>query len=258
MRTRDLGDPDRFADRHAIDPQPGALAVVRLDEHADREAASVVWDDPGGRPDAALELVADHPRPPADIALRDGSGRCRGQCRTKVLGPDMEAVDVVEETVVGLAHDRKRPMVRPGIGTLDRNGHERVADDPDAVRVGDRHRARELAGLADPLETGHLAVAVQAVAARVHRFVPAVVGPRHDDRHSRPDRSTSHDERSVALDDRGVADSNAGHVRDGVAGTRPSPADDDPKVADAHRAMLAVPPGASLVSHAWAAVSSKG
>ena len=51
--------------------QPVAPAVVGLDQHADRVAAASAVDDPRRRPDAALELVADHARPAADVALGD-------------------------------------------------------------------------------------------------------------------------------------------------------------------------------------------
>ena len=62
--------PDALADGDAVDAQPGAPAVVRLHEHAERPA---VLDDPGGRADPALEAVADHARAAADRALLDGA-----------------------------------------------------------------------------------------------------------------------------------------------------------------------------------------
>ena len=40
-RAGDLAHRDGFADPHAVDAQPVALAVVRLDQGADREAADV-------------------------------------------------------------------------------------------------------------------------------------------------------------------------------------------------------------------------
>ena len=64
-------------------------------------------------------------------------------------------------------------------------------------------------GLADPLEPGQLAVAVQAVAAGVDRLGEDVAVVRDDDRHAGPDRALADDERSVAADDRRVADPDA-------------------------------------------------
>ena len=104
-------DADLLADRHAIDPQPRPLAVVRLDQDPDRVPAAVVGDDPRRRPDPALELVADHPRPATDVALGDGSAGRRGQRRAQVLAAHVEAVDVVEQPVVRLADDRQRPVL---------------------------------------------------------------------------------------------------------------------------------------------------
>ena len=70
-----------------------------------------------------------------------------------------------------------------------RVGDERVADDADAVRVGDPDDAAEQPRLADPLEPGELAVAVEPVAAREHGLGPDVVLVRDDDRDAGPDRA---------------------------------------------------------------------
>ena len=71
VRARRLVDGDLEADRHPVDPQLVALAVVGLHQHADRPAAHARVHDPRRRPDAALELVAHHAGPAADVALGD-------------------------------------------------------------------------------------------------------------------------------------------------------------------------------------------
>ena len=96
--------------------------------------------------------------------------------------------------------------------------------------------AGQLAGLADPLEPGQLAVAVEAMAAGVERLGPDVAVVRHDHRHAGPDRPLADDERAVAPDERRVADPDARHVRDRVGRARPAPPDDDPEIACSHRA----------------------
>ena len=98
----------------------------------------------------------------------------------------------------------------------DRVGDQRVADHADAVGVGDRDRPAEQARLADPLEPGELAVAVEPVAAGEHRLGPdvALVGQDHGDAGAH--RSLADDERAVALDQRRVPDAHAGDVGDGV------------------------------------------
>ena len=64
--TRDL-----TADRHAVDREALAAAVVRLHERADGPAA----DDARSRAGAALELVTDHARAAADPALGEPARR---------------------------------------------------------------------------------------------------------------------------------------------------------------------------------------
>ena len=75
-------------------------------------------------------------------------------------------------------------------------------------------------GVADPLEPGQLAVAVDPVRAGEERL-----GRRHDDGDSRPD--------AVALDQRRVADADAVDVRDRVRRPGWETADLDPEVAGA-------------------------
>jgi hypothetical protein len=125
VRRGHLRGRDRLADRHAVDPQPLAPAVVRLDEDADGPAALCLVDDPRRRPDPALELVADHPRPAADVALDDRPARRRRHRLVDVIHRHVEAVDVVEQPVPRLAGDRQRPERRP-----ERQLPDRVADDP--------------------------------------------------------------------------------------------------------------------------------
>ena len=68
-----------------------------------------------------------------------------------------------------------------------------------------RDRRRQQARLADPLEPGQLAVAVEAVAAGEDRLGQASPSCGHDDRDAGPDRALADDERPVALDERRVA-----------------------------------------------------
>ena len=84
--------------------------------------------------DAPLELVADHARASADVALVDFD-RCRRQCGLDVDRRHALRLDVVEKPVVGLADDRQRPGVVVGGARCDR-----VADDADAEGVGDSDR----------------------------------------------------------------------------------------------------------------------
>ena len=69
---------------HAIDGQPLSPPVVGLHQRADRPAAVGLRQHPGGRPDAALEVVAHHARAATDVALGH-VGRGRRQGRDDVL-----------------------------------------------------------------------------------------------------------------------------------------------------------------------------
>ena len=174
-----------------FDAQPGPAAVVRLHEHTDGPA---VLDDAGGRADAALEAVADHAGAAADGPLLDCAAVRARKRRRHVLRRDVEAVDVVEEAVPGLADDGQAPAVAV-VAVLCRRD-ERVADDADRVRVRERDRRRQQPGVPDPLQAGQLAVAVDPVRACEERL-----RRRHDDRHSGADVLTL-DQRRVADADR--------------------------------------------------------
>jgi hypothetical protein len=128
----------------------------------------------------------------------------------------VEAVDVVEQAVPGLADDRKAPAVLSV--TLLGGRDEAIPDDADGVRVRQPDRRRQQPGVADPLEARQLAVAVDPVCAGEER-----PGRRQDDCDPRPD--------ALALDQRGVADADAVHVRNCVRRSRWETADLDSEVA---------------------------
>ena len=211
---------DPLADRHAVHAQPPPRAVVRLHEGADRPP---VRSDARRRADAALEAVADHPGAAADRALGDRPPAAAASAAATCSGPDVEAVDVVEEAVPRLADDRQAPRSL----ARRRRGDQRVADDADRVRVGERDRARQQAGVAHPLEPGQLAVAVDA-------GQPAKSGSgwRHHDRDA---VRTSSPSTSVVCPTR-----TSGHVRDRVRRAARKAADLDAELGGArlHRASL--------------------
>jgi hypothetical protein len=123
-----------------------------------------------------------------------------------VLGLHVEPVDVVEGAVPGLGDDRQRPGLERLL-VFDRPGDCRVADDTDAVGIGDEDGAFHEAPFLDPGGPGHLAVAILREPAgedRVVRFLAA----RQDRRHPGPD--------GVALDERRVADLDTADVSDRV------------------------------------------
>ena len=98
VRARDLVVADRLADRHAVDPEP-ARACRSWPGRATPtvQPPRVRVDDPRRRPDAALELVADHPGAAADVALGDRAAGAPRRAPRRRARPDVEAVDVVEQ-----------------------------------------------------------------------------------------------------------------------------------------------------------------
>ena len=224
----------------SVDAQPLPAPVVRLDEHAERPAAAIVGDPPRRRPDAALELVADHPGPAADAALGDGARRGRGEGGQRILGRDVESINVVQAAVPRLADDRQGPGDRADWLGLDLGPDEGVVDDPDAVRVRQSDRAAEQAGLADPFQPGQLAVAVEPMRAGEHGFGPdvAVVGDDHGD--PGPDGPAAADQGSLAPDERPMADPDPRHVGDRVPRAGSTEPDDDAEIACSHPSRVAV------------------
>ena len=199
--------------------------MVGLHEHADGEVVISVAGLAGRRTDAALEVVADHPRAAADGALGDGTGGRRGvrrlACAAVTWKPSTSlSVPSQVSATTGSAH----ASTPSHLGDLDLD--QRVADDADAVGVGDADGGVQEADLLDPGQAGHLAVAVEAVVRRVDRVAPHVALVGDHDRHARAD--------VVALDDRRVPDPHAGHVGDRVVLAGLEGADDDAELARPH------------------------
>ena len=96
---------------HARDTQILPHSVIALDQNTDRVATVFGGESARRSPDAAFEVVANHPGAAADIALGDEAG-LRGIERVEgVLGFHVEAVDVVQPAIVGFRDNGQRPGV---------------------------------------------------------------------------------------------------------------------------------------------------
>ena len=126
------------------------------------------------------------------------------------------AVRVVQE-VEGLGHHRIGEDELPSLGDLPLKSG--VADHADAVGARQENRAFEKPGLLDPVDAGHVAVAV-LVEGGGHDEVPVALGTREDRRDPGANRTLAGNELALALDDGGMAHRHAGHVGDGVPGPR--------------------------------------
>ena len=146
------------------------------------------------------------PVPPADGTLGHRPATRLTQGLSHVFRLDVLAVYVVEGSVVGLGYNRQAPVLVFVGARLEFGGYQGIAHHADAVGVGDCDWRGEHAGLPDPLQAGHLAVAVETVAAREDRVVPGETLPGTDDGHVCPDRSLPDDERALPPHDGGVPD----------------------------------------------------
>ena len=157
---------------------------------------------------AGLELVAVHAGAAADGAfvwLFMLGGLKRGD--HGLLG-DVVTVDVVEVAVPGLGGDRQQPHLGELRVIPVHPADDAGVGDPDRVRVGDRYRALEGAGLLDPGDAGHFAVAVLRVEPGSYWVAGVVFAAGVDRRDACP--------HFVALDQRLVADLNTWDVGDRV------------------------------------------
>ena len=102
---------DQAPDRQAVDAQPLAPAVVRLDEHADGEAAVPASTTREAVPIPPLNSWQIIPVPPPTPPSSTGPPLARASACVDVLGAHVEAVDVVERAVPRLPDDRQRPVV---------------------------------------------------------------------------------------------------------------------------------------------------
>ncbi len=138
-----------------------------------------------------------------------------------MLGLHVKAVDVVEPAVPCFRHDGKRPPVAGGIGLAVRHSplNDSVADDADAMRVGDHHGTFEEAGFLDPSRAGHFAVAVLREPAGENSAGHGIFAARKNCRDARADGTFTDLKLSFTGNQRGVADQNTSNVGDGVKRT---------------------------------------
>jgi hypothetical protein len=135
-----------------------------------------------------------------------------------VLRFDVESVDVVEPAIPGFRDDGKRPPVsghfRLAMGNTPLN--DGVADDADAVRVGDHHGTIEETGLFHPDGAGHFAVAIERPPAGKNRTAHGILAARENGSHAGSHGAFANLELAFAGNERGVADGDAGNIGDGV------------------------------------------
>ena len=245
--TGTTSGPISAPDRHAVDAQPIAPAVVGLHEHADGVAAvlrAATRDDVPIPPLKPWQII---PVPPPTSPSSTAPPLARVQCLVDVLGPHVEAVDVVEQPVPRLPDDRQGHQVSPLPPRATSAAISASRTTPTECVFVSATGVVSVPGLAHPLEAGQLAVAVEPVTAgEVRLEEPLRVGDQ--DRHTRADRPVAAAQRAVALDERDRADLHPGYVGDRVARPGRQRADVDPEVASARYAVSIVGPAATVSS----------
>src|SRR5689334_4887818 len=95
---------------------------------------------------------------------------------------DKESVDIVQPAIRRFRHQRTGPTLEdPAV--LDLPLDDRIADNADAMRVGDPNRALEKAAFLHPGRAGHFAISVKGKPTCKDR-VMLVLTARVDDRYS--------------------------------------------------------------------------
>ena len=202
-----------FTHRCAGDAQLATRAVIALHQDAHGIATLRFGKPARRRADAAFEAVTHHARAAPDTALRHRTTARSVERGNGMLARHVKPVQVVEPSVERLRHHRQTPRLQPGSRHLP--PQDRIAHDPDAVRVGDRDRSLEDPALVQPRRAGHLAVAVQREPRAEHR-VRAALSARMHHGHARAHRPLPHDERAAASDQRRVTDLYTGDVGNGI------------------------------------------
>ena len=192
--------------RHAVHREDAA--EVRLDEDTQRVGAEALREAPRRRPDAALPAEGRRARARADRALRDRAAGRRPDRGEDVLAPQGKRADVVQATVVRLAHDRVHRAHGLAAGLGEREGHHGLDRHADGEGVGEDDGRLDRAELAHLGRARELPERVADEDGSRHLLLEEVPPVGQDGGDARSDR--------VALDEGHLADAHAGDVRDRV------------------------------------------
>ena len=195
---------------HPGDAELRAPAEVGLHEDAHRVVRPAGPDPARGGADSRLELEGAHSGAASHRPLLDRSAAGGVQRGEHVLAADVEAGDVVQESVPGLGDHRQRPGAKTEVRLGP--GDRRLVDRADAVGVRDEHRPLQDPPVADPGGSGHLSVPVQGEPVGEHS------GLAHPP--TRQHRGDPGPDRPLLPEDGRVSHFQSGNVGDGVQRTR--------------------------------------
>ena len=130
----------------------------------------------------------------------------------------VKTVDIVQPTIPGFRHNRKRPpiVVGPILPVRHTPLNRGISHDSYAVRVRNHHRADKKSRLLDPGRTGHFAIAVQRPPTGKDRIVDGVFAARQNRGDARSHRPLADHQLAFSRNECRMADGYAGNVSDGV------------------------------------------
>ena len=163
-----------------------------------------------------FEAVAPHARAAADGTFLHRAGLRAVERLERMHRLDVLAVGVVQE-IERLGDDRVGEHEVAAVLQLPLDG--RVADGAHAVGAGQEDRPFQETRFLDPVDAGHVAVAVQIERGRKHR-IPVAARPRKDGRDTGADRALPWHQLALAFDQGDVAHRDAGDVGDRICGAR--------------------------------------
>ena len=217
-------------DRHLITPNPrphgnaGDLKVftspiIGLHQHPQGVTPG---QQARGRPNTSLETMANHAGATSYIPLFHPSCMSLIQSCKDMLSTNMVTVNVIEATIPGFGHHRKRSpsltgilrMIAPLASPL--NGG--LIDRSHAVRVGQQHGLLQKSRLVDPGGPGHFAIAIELFTGSPHGAVGS--SARKNRRHPCPHSNGTMVTLPLFGDQGAVPHPHSFHIRNRITGTR--------------------------------------
>ncbi len=149
---------------------------------------------------------------------------------------DVLPADVVERPVPGFCDNgEERPVAsRMTLGHVRDFG---FVDGSNAAGIRDQDRMHQRLAIADPVGSGHLAVAVQGVCCGIHAVEPDIAPGQHR-RDAGAHRSVADFQGAAAANDRRVADEHSRYIRDGIQRSGRQHSHGDAKIADTDPGIL--------------------
>lgn len=151
-------------------------------------------------------------------AFRDRAGLGRVQRRQGMLRFDVLAIGIIHRVKCFSHHGVGEDELAPASDLPVDGG---IAHHSDTVRTGEENRAFQKAGFLNPVDPGHVAVAI-LIECGGHHEIPVAFGARENGRDAGANGAHAVHQFAFAFDDGGVAHGYAGNIGYGVVRSRGS------------------------------------